>query len=181
MIQREELACKVKDSIHDATSKWRHMKRLHAWFLILSFVTSAAATLLAGSTSFLEAPVIKFFKVEENKKEEGYKKEEEYKKKEEYDKKNWTLICGIAAILTFSSSICVGINQVLGDAKRVDDVRSCVGRLKALVILINGDKLSVNDILEDYAKIIEDYPELTVQKEKKGNRGNRKKRWQGKI
>jgi hypothetical protein len=150
MIQREELARKVKDSLQIANSKWRQLKRLYTWFLIVSFVTSAAATLLAGWTSFKKEPAIKFYKMEE------------YKKDEEYTKKNWTLICGIAAILTFSSSVCVGINQVLGNAKRVASAFSCIGRLKALDILINNDKRSVNDILEDYAKITADHPDLTV-------------------
>jgi hypothetical protein len=142
MIQREELARNVKGSLQKANSRWRHLKRLYTLFLIVSLVTSAVATLLAGGTAFKGKSVIDYYDGD--------------------NKKNWTLICAIAAILTFISSLCVGIKQVLGDAKRVDAAKSCVGRLKALDILINNDERSVNDILEDYAKITEDHPELTV-------------------
>ena len=137
MIQREALARKIKDSLKTANSRWRHLHRLNTWLLIVSLVTSAVATLLAGLTSINNEPVIG----------QSYP--------------GWRLTCGVAAVFTFVSSVCVGINQLLGIAKRVAAALSCVGRLKALNILIIDDKRPVNDILEDYAKITADHPDLT--------------------
>lgn len=137
MIQRQELARKVNDSLEIANKRWKHLHRLNTWLLIISLTASAIATLLAGWTSIANDPVIG----------QSYA--------------GWQVTCGVAAVFTFASSVCVGINQLLGISKRVAAALSCVGRLKAMNILIIDDKRPVNDILEDYAKITADYPDLT--------------------
>ena len=137
MIKREELTRKVNDSIEIANTQWRHLHRLNTWLLIVSLTASAIATLLAGWTSVANDPVIG----------QGFP--------------GWRLTCGVAAVFTFSSSVCAGINQLLGIAKRAAAALSCVGRLKAISLLIINDKHSVDGILEDYAKITADHPDLT--------------------
>jgi hypothetical protein len=139
-MQREEIAGKVKFSLEKASSQWRDLQRLHTWLLIVPLAIDIIATLLAGMTALRDAPVIG----------------------ENYPGSGWRITCGIVAGLTAVSVFCVTFDQLKGYAKRIAAAFSCVGRLKALDILLIDEKRSVSESLDDYAKISADYPDLTV-------------------
>ena len=154
-MKREDIARRISDSLVISNSRWRHLKRIHTLFLIVSLLTGGGATSLTALTTLFPEWVLGIFVL----KNDNDKKAVDY---DDNDNKGYSLICGIAAILALISSICGGINQGQGNEKRVTDTFSCIGRLKALDTLLMDDKQSLSKILEDYAKITSDYPDLTA-------------------
>ena len=132
---REQLRQLVSSSLHRAQTHTTALHRTHAGLVISGLVTSAASTLVAGGAA-LQGPLLG------------------------PGASGWQLTCGLASILAFASTICLGVEQQLKLGERLPAGRSSVGRLRALDAALTAGTRDLTEIAKEYELVIKELAEV---------------------
>ena len=132
---RKAFAQIVKGSLKKGQEQISGLRKTHLWLLVVSIMSSAATTIVAGVTSAV-GPVVS----------EGVA--------------GWRLACIVAAVFGFVSTVCITLAQELKIGERLVQGSQCIGRLKALDVAIATGSQSWEEIAKEYSEIIKVYPEI---------------------
>lgn len=124
----------IRESLENAEKNAQSMKKKSSWLLFSSIITSAASTLVAAF-AVAQGPVVG----------EGIP--------------GWRTTCTIAAILSFATTVSVGLNQQFGMNDRVVKANECAGKLKSLDVSIATGSRNWEEIGTEYEAIVREYPE----------------------
>jgi len=133
-MQQETLAEDIQNSLKNAEIKASRSGKLNSLLLVVSSITAAASTLVAGVTA-AAGPVIG----------EG--------------PSGWVISCVVAAIFGFITTVCIGINQSFGFAEKLSRTNECAGRLKSLDVSLRTGRADWNDVATEYEQIIREFSE----------------------
>jgi hypothetical protein len=74
---------------------------------------------------------------------------------------DWQGACSLGAVLSIITAVSSGISQQLNISKRLMDGSQCVGRLRALELVVATKTREVDAITNEYAEILRTYAEVT--------------------
>lgn len=133
---RDAIAQKVRRSLHTAEKKAERLRKTNTLLLVAGLFCSAGATLVAGVTA-VTGPRVGLGVA------------------------GWRIACIVAAVFGFLSTLSMGLNQRLRFGQRLSKVTRCVGKLRSLdLLIVSGDK-ELPEIIRQYARIVETYPDFT--------------------
>lgn len=127
----------VKDSLLKAQERISGLRKTNTGLVIISILSSAATTLVAGGTAAV-GPVMGTGDV------------------------GWRLACILAALFAFVSTVTTALIQQLKTSERLIEDTQYVSRLKALQVAIVTGSQSWEEIAKEYAEIVKTYPELNA-------------------
>jgi len=130
----EALAHRVHESLQKAEAYYARLRKMSTRLLASSIIGSAATTLVTGITA-AQGPLVG------------------------EDIAGWRLACIIGAVLGFTTTVCLGLNQQLKIGDRLSTGDQCAGRLKALDVAIVVGSRSWDEITKEYEDIVRTYPE----------------------
>lgn len=130
----DELAKGIRESLKNAEANALRIKKRSSRLLFASIITSAASTLVAAIAA-AQGPVVG----------EGIP--------------GWRQTCILAAVFSFATTVCVGLNQQFSMNDRVSKTNECAGRLKSLDVSIATGSRSWEEIGKEYESIVEEFPE----------------------
>ena len=125
----------VKDSLRKAQEITSSLRRKNTRLLITGMVCSAGTTLVAGGTTAV-GPVVG----------EG--------------DTGWRIACIVAAVLAFVSTVATALTTQLKYAERLTQGDQCVGRLRALDVVIVTGCGNWEEIIKEYGEIVKAYFEF---------------------
>jgi len=132
---QESLAQSVKASLRKAEGIAKDRRKINTRLLVTGMTSSSAATLVAGITA-AGGPVI------------GTGIE------------GWRVACIIAAVFGFTSTISTGLGQQLKTNDRLSQATLCVGKLRALDVMITTGSRSWEENIAEFKEIAQLYPEF---------------------
>lgn len=135
----ERLAQSIQETLAWVERDAARLGTLNASFLIGGIVTSAATTLVNGITA-AEGPLVG----------EGVP--------------GWRLACIAGAVLAFITTVCMGVSQQLKLTARSAKASECAGRLRSLIISLDIGNRSVEDVSEEYARVLTEFAEVLRKK-----------------
>jgi hypothetical protein len=131
----ETFTQRIKNSLEHAEAENAKLRKTESRLQIITLISSAAATLVAGITA-AQGPLV-------GNGEQG-----------------WQLACIIAAVFAFIGTISTGLNQQLRiNDRRIESVQ-CVGRLKSLDVAVATGSRNRDEIKKDYEEVARTFPEL---------------------
>jgi len=74
---------------------------------------------------------------------------------------DWQGACSLGAIMSVTTTIASGLNQQMDISRRLMEGSQCVGRLRALELVVTTRARSAVDITAEYAEILRTYAEAT--------------------
>jgi hypothetical protein len=131
----ETFTQRIKNSLAYAESQTTKLRKTESRLQIITLISSAAATLVAGITA-AQGPLV-------GNGEQG-----------------WQLACIIAAVFAFIGTVCTGLNQQLRINDRLTESVQCVGRLKSLDVAVTTGSRNRDEIKKDYEETARTFPEL---------------------
>ena len=132
---QEVLHQRIADSLHKAENRVVGLRKTHTLFIIGGLVSSALATLVAGGT-VLQGPLVGA----------GIP--------------GWRIACTVAAILSFISTLSVGIEQQLKFGAHLLQGQLCVARLRAIEGALALGSRAWEEISKDYEEILKGNAEV---------------------
>ena len=133
--QLAQLQQHIQASLRRAEAYTAGLRKTHTTLVVGGLVSSAATTLVAGGAALGGAAA-------------------------GLNTGGWQLTCGLAAILGFASTVCVGIVQQLRLGERLPQGQLCVGQLRALDVAMATGSRALGDIAKEYAAIVKDSSEV---------------------
>jgi hypothetical protein len=127
--KQEQLRQLVSSTLRRAETRTANLHRTHMSLVVGGLVTSAASTLVAGGAA-LQGPLLG------------------------PGAAGWQLTCGLAAVLGFISTICLGIEQQLKLGERLPAGRNHVGRLRALDVALTTGTRDWDEIAKEIELVI---------------------------
>ena len=121
----------IQASLRQAETYTAGLRKTYTILVVGGLVSSAATTLVAGGAA-LQGPAAGL------------------------TTGGWVLTCGIAAILGFASTVCVGVVQQLKLGERLPLGQLCVGQLRALDVAMTTGSRAWGDIAKEYEAIVRD-------------------------
>lgn len=129
---------RLKQNLQYARENAARLQKMHAAFLIIGIISSAATTLVAGITA-AQGPIIG----------EGTD--------------GWKISCIIAALFGFAATISIGLNQQLKVNDRLSKNNQCLGRLQSLDVAISVGSRETKEIIQEYEELVRTFPEYIKQ------------------
>lgn len=132
----DKLAERIRASLALADAYARKNEKLNSTLAITTIVSSALTAVLTGLTA-AQGPVVMPGVLD------------------------WQGACTIGATLSVATAISSGVSQQLNIAKRMMDGSQCVGRLRALELVVATQTRGAQEITNEYAEILRTYAEVT--------------------
>ena len=129
------LAEGIKASLQKAEGIVSGYQKNHTLLLVMTIVSSAGATAVAGITAAV-GPAVSLG-------DEG-----------------WKIACIIAAVLGLVSTISTGLSAQLKISDRLLEGRQGLGKLKHLNVVITTGSIGWEEIAKEYEGIAQEYPDL---------------------
>lgn len=131
---RKALTRRVQVSLQKAEEHASSLQRANLRLIVVSIISSAAATLVAGFTA-AQGPVVG----------EGTA--------------GWIIACLVAAVFSFATTVCLGLQHQLKISDRLSKWEQCVVRLVALDLAIATGSRGWEEVIKEYSEIARSYPE----------------------
>jgi hypothetical protein len=131
----ENFTLRIKNSLEYAERQAANLRKTETRLQVITLVSSAAATLVAGVTA-AQGPLVG----------EG--------------DQGWRLACIAAAVFAFVCTVSTGLNQQLRINDRLAENIQCVGRLKSLDVAIVTGSRTRDEVKKDYEEVARTFPEL---------------------
>ncbi len=138
-VDQSAFAQTLKNSLRLAKAQAARARRLDIGFFVIVIVAPAGAALIAtlaatvgGNDLFPLATGV--------------------------DDGGWKLACAIAALLSFIATLCSALKNRVEN--QLTHSKACVGRLLALEMALTTGHLSRDEMLRDYAAVVQDYAEF---------------------
>lgn len=129
--QQAQLQQHIQVSLRRAEAYTASLRKTHTALVIGGLVASAGTTLVAGGAALGGAAA-------------------------GLNTGGWQLTCGLAAILGFVSTVCVGIVQEFRLGERLPQGQLCVGQLRALDVAMTTGSRTWGDIAKEYESIVKE-------------------------
>jgi hypothetical protein len=130
--KQERVRQHVQASLLRAQTYTTGLRKTYTLLVVGSLVTSAATTLVAGGTAVQGTSI----------------------------GSAWQIACAVAAVLSFISTICVGVMQQLKLGERLPLGQLCVGRLRGLEVALTMGTREWHEIAIEYEAILKEFSEV---------------------
>ncbi len=118
----------IADSLHKARTQQQAIKRRHTIYNTATIVLSGLGTLIAGLATLLSQPIAD----------------------------DWSLTCGIAALLSFGTTVVAGLQQQGASPDLLTEANACVARLRALQLEMGDPIFNLHTVKQKYQQIVSD-------------------------
>lgn len=132
----EKLEQRIRASLSSADLYTQRSQKLNASLTIITIVGSALTAFITALTA-VEGPVVIPGLL------------------------NWQGACSIGAVLSVITTIASGLSQQMNTSRRWVEGSQCVGRLRALELVVSTKTRDANEITTEYAEILRTYAEVT--------------------
>jgi hypothetical protein len=141
---------RIRTSLEAAKWRTRRFRRLNSTAIFVSIIVGALAAFLAGAAAVKAAQ------------SEGQAAQGQvlYSDSLKVFGRNYSLVCGAAAILSLIATISSGLQKGLDLPGQEGKARSCLARLLALELAASGKRQTAEQIDEEYRRVVGEYPEL---------------------
>ncbi|MCB0077655.1 MAG: hypothetical protein KDD73_09520 [Anaerolineales bacterium] len=133
----ERIEARIRASAEKAERITERLRRLNQGYLIASITSSGVSTLVAGLTA-AQGPVV-------GSGIEG-----------------WRVACLVAALFAFISTVVTLLNQQMKISDRLAEGTRCVGRLRALDVMLLMGHQDWQKITGEYEDIVRAHPDFVV-------------------
>ena len=133
----ERIEARIRASAEKAERITERLRRLNQGYLIASITSSGVSTLVAGLTA-AQGPVV-------GSGIEG-----------------WRVACLVAALFAFISTVVTLLNQQMKISDRLAEGTRCVGRLRALDVMLLMGHQDWQKITGEYEYIVRAHPDFVV-------------------
>jgi hypothetical protein len=141
---------RIRTSLEAAKWRTRRFRRLNSTAIFVSVIVGSLAAFLAGAAAVKAA----------QSEDQAAQGQVLYSDSLKVFGRNYSVVCGAAAILSLIAAISSGLQKGLDLPGQEGKARSCMARLLALELAASGKRQNSEQIDEEYRRVIGEYPEL---------------------